>query len=58
MRRDKTLKVCANHFVWPWMELKPSFGSDKAWLWSALADFADEAPKPQLLAIKFANPES
>ena len=58
MRRDKTLKICANHFVWPWMELNPNCGSDRAWVWSALADFADEQPKPQLLAIRFANAES
>ncbi|XP_001604197.1 ran-specific GTPase-activating protein isoform X2 [Nasonia vitripennis] len=58
MRRDKTLKICANHFVWPYMELNPNCGSDRAWVWSALADFADEQPKPQLLAIKFANVEN
>ncbi|XP_011499703.1 PREDICTED: ran-specific GTPase-activating protein-like [Ceratosolen solmsi marchali] len=58
MRRDKTLKICANHFVWPWMELNPNCGSDRAWVWSALADFADEQPKPQLLAIRFANVEN
>ncbi|XP_058790410.1 ran-specific GTPase-activating protein-like [Phymastichus coffea] len=58
MRRDKTLKICANHFVWPWMELNPNCGSDRAWVWSALADFADEQPKPQLLAIRFATVEN
>lgn len=58
MRRDKTLKICANHFVTPWMELKPNCGSDRAWVWSVLADFADEQLKPELLAIRFANVES
>lgn len=58
MRRDKTLKICANHFVTPWMELKPNCGSDRAWVWSVLADFADETLKPELLAIRFANAES
>lgn len=58
MRRDKTLKICANHFVTPWMELKPSCGSDRAWVWSVLADYADEQLKPELLAIRFANVES
>lgn len=58
MRRDKTLKICANHFVTPWMELKPSCGSDRAWVWSVLADYADEQLKPELLAIRFANAES
>lgn len=58
MRRDKTLKICANHFVTPWMELKPNCGSDRAWVWSVLADFADEQLKQELLAIRFANAES
>ncbi|XP_046415356.1 ran-specific GTPase-activating protein [Neodiprion pinetum] len=58
MRRDKTLKICANHFVTPWMELKPNCGSDRAWVWSVLADFADEELKPELLAIRFANAEN
>ncbi|XP_066583299.1 ran-specific GTPase-activating protein-like [Prorops nasuta] len=58
MRRDKTLKICANHFVTPWMELKPNCGSDRAWVWSVLADFADEQLKPELLAIRFANADT
>ncbi|KAH8039831.1 hypothetical protein HPB51_009087 [Rhipicephalus microplus] len=58
MRRDKTFKVCANHYVHPGMELKPSHGSDKAWVWSTLADFADEEPKPELLALRFGSVES
>ncbi|KAK9300234.1 hypothetical protein QLX08_007003 [Tetragonisca angustula] len=58
MRRDKTLKICANHFVTPWMELKPNCGSDRAWVWSVLADYADEQLKPELLAIRFANVEN
>lgn len=40
------------------MELKPSAGSDRAWVWNTLADFADESPKPELLAIRFLNAES
>ncbi|KZC12535.1 Ran-specific GTPase-activating protein [Dufourea novaeangliae] len=58
MRRDKTFKICANHFVTPWMELKPICGSDRAWVWSVLADYADEQLKPELLAIRFANAEN
>ncbi|XP_076619220.1 ran-specific GTPase-activating protein isoform X1 [Colletes latitarsis] len=58
MRRDKTFKICANHFVTPWMELKPNCGSDRAWVWSVLADYADEQLKPELLAIRFANAEN
>ncbi|XP_075688700.1 ran-specific GTPase-activating protein [Rhinoderma darwinii] len=58
MRRDKTLKICANHCVTPSMELKPNAGSDRAWVWNTYADYADEAPKPELLAIRFLNAEN
>ena len=40
------------------MDLKPNAGSDRAWVWNTLADFADEHPKPELLAIRFLNAES
>merc|ERR1712212_324135 len=58
MRRDRTLKICANHHILPMMELKPNAGSDRAWVWNTLADFADESPKPELLAIRFLNAEN
>ncbi|RXM94056.1 Ran-specific GTPase-activating protein [Acipenser ruthenus] len=58
MRRDKTLKICANHYIAPVMELKPNAGSDRAWVWNTHADFADEHPKPELLAIRFLNAEN
>lgn len=58
MRRDKTLKVCANHFITSFMELKPSHGCEKAFIYTVPADFADEILKPECLAIKFANVES
>ncbi|NXU38538.1 RANG protein, partial [Drymodes brunneopygia] len=58
MRRDKTLKICANHYITPLMELKPIAGSDRAWVWNTHADFADECPKPELLAIRFLNAEN
>lgn len=44
--------------VIPTMELKPNAGSDRAWVWNTLADYADESPKPELLAIRFLNAES
>jgi len=40
------------------MELKPNCGSDRAWVYSVPADYADEEIRPELLAIRFANPES
>nr|XP_046241718.1 ran-specific GTPase-activating protein [Scatophagus argus] len=58
MRRDRTLKICANHHITPAMELKPNTGSDRAWVWNTLADYADECPKPELLAIRFLNAEN
>ncbi|KAJ8285996.1 hypothetical protein GJAV_G00033310 [Gymnothorax javanicus] len=58
MRRDRTLKICANHNILPLMELRPNAGSDRAWVWNTHADFADEQPKPELLAIRFLNAEN
>jgi len=58
MRRDKTIKVCANHLILPWMELKPNCGSDKAWIWKVQADYADNECKSETLAIKFSNKEN
>lgn len=58
MRRDKTWKICANHYINQSMQLKPNCGSDRAWMWSVPADFADETPKPELLAVRFANAEN
>ena len=40
------------------MSLLPNAGSDKAWVWTVQADFADEQPKVEQLAIKFKNAES
>eukprot|EP00794_Sanderia_malayensis_P014353 gene14353-15849_t len=57
MRRDKTLKICINHHLLPSMSLKPHCSSDKAFVWSSPADFADEEATSQTLAIKFGSPE-
>ena len=40
------------------MKLLPSAGSDRAWVWNVLADFADEEAKKEQLAIRFKNAES
>ncbi|KAG5360398.1 Ran-specific GTPase-activating protein 1 [Yarrowia sp. B02] len=58
MRRDKTLKICANHIIAPEYELKPNVGSDRSWVYSVGADFADGEPTAELLAIRFANSDS
>jgi len=41
MRRDKTLKICANHYISPIMALTPNVGSDRSWVWQCPADFSD-----------------
>ncbi|RKP10845.1 hypothetical protein THASP1DRAFT_8960, partial [Thamnocephalis sphaerospora] len=58
MRRDKTLKICANHFVSSDLKLAPNVGSDRSWVWSVAADMAEEVPTPETLAIRFGNTEN
>ncbi|KAJ2491279.1 transcription factor TFIIF complex subunit Tfg3 [Coemansia sp. RSA 2050] len=58
MRRDKTLKVCANHYITETMVLSPNVGSDRSWVWNVAADLVDDEAQRQLLAIRFANPEN
>jgi len=58
MRRDKTLKVCANHYVTPDMKLSPNVGSDRSWVWNVSADVSEGEPEAQTLAIRFANSEN
>ena len=58
MRRDKTLKVCANHFVAPEIKLQPNVGSDRSWVYNVTADVSDGEPTAETLAIRFANSEN
>ncbi|OBZ82579.1 Ran-specific GTPase-activating protein 1 [Choanephora cucurbitarum] len=58
MRRDKTHKVCANHFVDSTMKLAPNVGSDRSWVWNVAADVSDGQPTAETLAIRFANSEN
>ncbi|KAL5109184.1 Ran-specific GTPase-activating protein [Taenia crassiceps] len=57
MRRDKTLKICANHHILPCMELQAITGSSRSFIWKAPNDFADNAVKAQILGVRFANAE-
>ncbi|KAK7154644.1 hypothetical protein R3I94_007844 [Phoxinus phoxinus] len=58
MRREKVLKLCANHWITPDMKLKPMKASEKAWTWNAL-DFADGGGSlDQTLAVRFKLQES
>lgn len=58
MRREKTLKVCANHYLLPGIQLQENVGSDRSWVWSCPADFADEEPRQEVFAMRFANSEN
>ncbi|KAG6334380.1 hypothetical protein ID866_4701 [Astraeus odoratus] len=58
MRRDKTLKVCANHMVSSDMRLQPNIGSDRSWVWKVAADYSENPPTSETLAIRFANSEN
>lgn len=58
MRRDKTLKVCANHLITSEMKLSPNVGSDRSWVWNVHADYTDGEPSPETLAIRFGNSEN
>ncbi|OLL24794.1 Ran-specific GTPase-activating protein 1 [Neolecta irregularis DAH-3] len=58
MRRDKTLKVCANHYITSDMDLKPNFGSDRSWVYCVSADVSEGEPTAETLAIRFANSEN
>eukprot|EP01050_Picozoa_sp_SAG11_P012271 SAG11_NODE_1355_length_5124_cov_17.930348_3_plen_109_part_00 len=59
MRRDKTLKICANHMILPEAvyDLKENVGSDKSWTYFA-QDFSDGEVDECTFAIKFGSPES
>lgn len=58
MRRDKTLKICANHLIQPDYELKPNIGSDRSWVYTVTADVSEGEPEAQTLAIRFGNKEN
>lgn len=38
------------------MYLRSNCSSTRAFVWSTVADFADEVLKPELLGVRFANP--
>eukprot|EP00301_Raphidiophrys_heterophryoidea_P001624 c10779_g1_i1.p1 GENE.c10779_g1_i1~~c10779_g1_i1.p1 ORF type:complete len:194 (+),score=48.76 c10779_g1_i1:34-582(+) len=56
MRREKTHKVCMNHYITDNLNLQPNSGSDKSWVWTT-ADFADGEMKVEVFAIKFRTKE-
>ncbi|KAI1075314.1 hypothetical protein F5B20DRAFT_560335 [Whalleya microplaca] len=58
MRRDKTLKVCANHYVTPDMTIAPMSTSDRAWLWNVGADVSEGEPEAITVAVRLSNAEN
>merc|ERR1719295_2429907 len=54
MRREQTLKICANHFLLPEMEVDKK--GDKACSWTA-NDFADEEARVEQFSARFKTPE-
>jgi Ran-binding protein 1 len=57
MRREKTLKICMNHYVNSAIVLSENVGSDRSWVFQAV-DYADGEADEALLAIRFANSEN
>ena len=57
MRREKTMKICANFYLQPTIVLKENAGSDRSWVWQC-ADFSEEKTELSVLAIRFATSES
>merc|ERR1719443_1092990 len=57
MRREKTMKICANFFLAPSVALKENAGSDRSWVWQCM-DFSEEKQDISVLAIRFANSEN
>jgi Ran-binding protein 1 len=37
------------------MKLQPNIGSDRSWVWKVAADYSENPPTAETLAIRFAN---
>ena len=37
------------------MKLQPNVGSDRSWVWKVAADYSEDPPTSETLAIRFAN---
>ncbi|XP_038050188.1 E3 SUMO-protein ligase RanBP2-like [Patiria miniata] len=57
MRREQVLKVCANHYVTPELNLQCYAGSTKSWVWMAMDASEDEVQMEQL-AVRFREEET
>jgi len=43
--------------VSPEMRLQPNIGSDRSWVWKVTADYTEDPPTAETLAIRFGSPE-
>jgi Ran-binding protein 1 len=57
MRRDKILKVCANHYLTSDMKLEPLKTSKWSWLWATAADYSDNEPLGEVFAVRLRGEE-
>lgn len=57
MRREKTHKICLNHYVNSEVSLQENMGSDRSWVWNAV-DYADGDRDECVLAIRFKDSDS
>ncbi|XP_031473062.1 ran-binding protein 1 homolog c-like [Nymphaea colorata] len=57
MRQSKTLKICANHLIFPTLSIQEHVGNDKSCVWHA-PDFADGELKDELFCIRFGSVEN
>jgi len=58
MRREKTLKVCANHYVSIYMKLQENVSSDRSWMWTCTDYSEANEPTQETFAIRFATSEN
>ena len=58
MRRDKTLKICANHSMLASMVISPHNNNENALVWNTPSDFTDGENKPETLCIRFGKSEN
>jgi hypothetical protein len=54
LRKLKLMNPITNP-VSPDMRLQPNIGSDRSWVWKVVADYSEDPPTSETLAIRFAN---
>ena len=58
MRREKVLKVCANHLLTAEMQLTKKVESPNTYVWCTPADLSDAEPVSETFAVRFKTVES